>query len=375
MASNPPRRSRPRDSFEEWLAAPMASECADPRFEVRRAELADFERMYDAVDDAFEVKRPREMYDWLYRKCPLGPARCWLLVEKATEVVVNVAGRVSWPLARGDQPLEGAIVADNATIRRYQRQGLGELRRPAREADPWRERSLVIAWPNEKSRARSTKYGRGHLDWGPLPRWVLPLRTSTLLQSRYGLPKPLASAVGAALEVSLGSARSLSSGGRRVRVEEISAFDERFDAITWAGMAAPEYWSPHDADFLNWRYVAHPIREYACLAASEDNDPCGYAVVRFAPSRAVLMELVFPPDTPHVAHALLRRAAKIARAAGCPHLDFEATPSWPHAAVLKRAGFMTARSELYLNVFRHPKRRFVTQLDQWRLVPGDQDAL
>ena len=90
--------------------------------------------------------------------------------------------------------LEGAIVADNATIRRYQRQGLGELRRPAREADPWRERSLVIAWPNEKSRARSAKYGRGHLDWGPLPRWVLPLRTSTLLQSRYGLPKPLASA-------------------------------------------------------------------------------------------------------------------------------------------------------------------------------------
>lgn len=108
----------------------MPSESADPRFEVRRAELADFERIYDAVDDAFEVKRPREMYDWLYRKCPLGPARCWLLVEKATEVVVNVAGRVSWPLARGDQPLEGAIVADNATIPRYQRQGqgLGELR-------------------------------------------------------------------------------------------------------------------------------------------------------------------------------------------------------------------------------------------------------
>jgi hypothetical protein len=112
----------------------VPSESADPRFEVRRAELADFERIYDAVDDAFEVKRPREMYDWLYRKCPLGPARCWLLVEKATEVVVNVAGRVSWPLARGDQPLEGAIVADNATIPRYQRQGLGELRRPAREA-------------------------------------------------------------------------------------------------------------------------------------------------------------------------------------------------------------------------------------------------
>jgi hypothetical protein len=277
-------RSRTQDRFEDWLATPIPSECADPRFEVRRAELADFERMYDAVDDAFAVKRPRKVYDWLYRESPLGPARCWLLVEKATGVVVNVAGRVGWPLARGHEPMEGAILADNATIRRFQRQGIGELRRAAREADPWRQRSLVISWPNEKSRARSAKHGRAHRDWGPLPRWVLPLRTSSYLQSRYGVPKPLAAAVGAAADLSLRLGRAFSGGGRGVHVEQISAFDESFDAITWAAMAAPEYWSPHDADFLNWRYRAHPGQEYVCLAASEGAAPCGYTVVRPRPA-------------------------------------------------------------------------------------------
>lgn len=375
MACNPPTRSRTRDSFEEWLATPVPSACADPRFEVRRAELADFERMYDAVDDAFEVKRPRAMYDWLYRKSPLGAARCWLLVERATGVVVNVAGRVSWPLAHGDQPLEGAILADHATIRRYQRQGVGELRRPAREADPWRMRSLVISWPNEKSRARAIKHERGHQNWGPLPRWVLPIRTSALLQRRYGLPKPVAAVAGAAADLSLGVARAVTGGGRGVHVEAISSFDGSFDAITWTSMAWPKYWSPHGAEFLNWRYGAHPLRQYACLAASEANDPCGYAVIRLAPSRAVLMELVFPPAAPRVAHALIRRAASIAREAGCPQLDFEATPSWPHAAILERAGFMTAPSNVYLNAYRHPKHPEETRLDQWRLVPGDQDAL
>ncbi|MBW2236315.1 MAG: hypothetical protein JRG85_13075, partial [Deltaproteobacteria bacterium] len=146
------------------------------------------------------------------------------------------------------------------------------------------------------------------------------------------------------MDVSLGVTRALTGGGRRVHIEEISTFDESFDAVTWAGMAAPAFWSLHDADFLNWRYPANPAGQYACLAASVGSDPCGYAVVRLAPARAVLMELVFPPDAPHVAHALIRRAAKTAREAGCPQLDFEATPSWPHAAVLRRAGFLTAPS-------------------------------
>jgi hypothetical protein len=87
------------------------------------------------------------------------------------------------------------------------------------------------------------------------------------------------------------------------------------------------------------------------------------------------MELAFPPNAPHVAHALIGRAAKIARESGCPQLEFVATPSWPHAAVLRRAGFLTAPSDVYLNAYRHPKHRFKTELHEWRLVPGDQDAL
>jgi len=368
-------RSRPHDSFQEWLATPVPSESADPRFEVRRAELADCERIYDAVDDAFDVKRPRAVYDWLYRKSPLGPARCWLLVEKATGAIVTVAARLPWPLAKGDAPIEGALLADSITIRRFQRQGLRDLRTPARRVDPWRRRSAVIAWPNAKSRARAAKLDRAHLTFGPLPRWVLPLRASGHLQRRYGLPRPLASAAGAVVDVSLGVTRALAGGGRRVHIEEISTFDESFDAVTWAGMAAPAFWSLHDAEFLNWRYPANPAGQYACLAASVGSDPCGYAVVRLAPARAVLMELVFPPDAPHVAHALIRRAAKTAREAGCPQLDFEATPSWPHAAVLRRAGFLTAPSDVYLNAFGRRTANERPGLEHWQLVPGDQDGL
>jgi hypothetical protein len=279
------------------------------------------------VDDAFEAKRPRAAYDWLYRKNPLGPARSWLLVEKATGAIVSVGARLPWPLARGDEPIEGSLLADSVTIRRFQRQGLRDLRLPARRADPWRNSSALISWPNPKSRARAAKLGRADLNFGPLPRWVLSLRASRHLQRRYGMPKQLAAAAGAALDIALGLVRTAATAGRSGHVEEISRFDESFDEVTWAGMAAPRFWSPHDAEFLNWRYGANPSYEYVCFAASKGNAPCGYAVVRLAPNRAVLMELAFPPNAPHVAHTLIRRAAKIAREAGCPKLDFETTPS------------------------------------------------
>lgn len=368
-------RSRPLDTFEEWLATPMDEPCADPRFVVRRADLSDFERIYDTVDEAFGHKRPRAVYDWLYRQSPLGPARCWILVEKATGDVVNASGRVPWPLARGDAPIEGAMLADDATLRRWQRQGLGDLRRPARRADAWRQRSAAIYWPNENTRARLVKRGRADSILGPLSRWVLPLRTSGHLHSRYGIPKPLAPLAGGALDLALGVARSVRMRGRRVQVEELAAFDDAFDAITWKGMAAPHLWCPHDAEFLNWRYAANPAQEYACYSAVTNDAPCGYAVVRIAPVRAVLMELVFPPGAPDVAHALIRRAAKTARGAGCPQLDFEITPSWPHAPILQRAGFIAAPSNIYVNAYSRRIPRDQARLEFWQLVPGDQDAL
>jgi hypothetical protein len=86
------------------------------------------------------------------------------------------------------------------------------------------------------------------------------------------------------------------------------------------------------------------------------------------------MELV-SSAAPDVSQALIRWAARTARAAGCPQLDFEATCSKPYAAVLKRAGFIAAPSEVYLTAHVPREAPERTRLEDWRLVPGDQDSL
>ena len=54
---------------------PVTEGPADSPFLVRRAAPSEFERVYDTVDAAFGRKRPRALYDWLYKQNSGGTAR------------------------------------------------------------------------------------------------------------------------------------------------------------------------------------------------------------------------------------------------------------------------------------------------------------
>jgi len=79
----------PPDPFEEWMRTPVSDGPEDSPFEVRRAQPEEFEKVYDTVDAAFGRKRPRELYDWLYRGNPTGIARRWIVIERESETRVT----------------------------------------------------------------------------------------------------------------------------------------------------------------------------------------------------------------------------------------------------------------------------------------------
>ncbi|TDJ17415.1 MAG: hypothetical protein E2O69_08725 [Deltaproteobacteria bacterium] len=49
------------DLFEYWHRAPMGDSAGVPGYHVRRATPDDFEAIWDLVDDAFGVRRPRTL--------------------------------------------------------------------------------------------------------------------------------------------------------------------------------------------------------------------------------------------------------------------------------------------------------------------------
>ncbi len=243
----------PRD-FETWHATPIPDEPDHPELCARRAHTSEFERIYDLVDAAFEVRRPRALYDWLYRRSPLGPARCWTIVERKSGRFVNSVARIPWPFQLGDEPIEGSVQVDSATAVDWRGQNISALKK-GRRNDPWQRRSVVVGWPNLKSQRAAQKHGRSHTLLGPLPRCVLPLRAGELLRER-GWPAPLATAAGAAADRALAWRRATASRASDIRLEEIRRFEADFDPVTRRALRHDGFWSPHPADFLNWRVTS-----------------------------------------------------------------------------------------------------------------------
>jgi Acetyltransferase (GNAT) domain len=359
--------------FEEWLNAPLGRTSPDPRFEIRRATQNDFERIFDLVDTVFKTKRARAAYEWLYQANPLGAAHCWLVIERSSGELVASQSRFPWPVAHGDERIQGEFSGDFATLPRLQRQGLYRLCVEVRDSHAWQNQTVVLGAPNVKSRGALAKMGRQHYVLGPLPFGLLPLDFVEILRSR-SWPRSAAKAFGVAANEALGFwQKRVLAFQDDIRIEELKHFDSEIDALTYRCMSTPNYWCPHESDFLNWRYLKHPVNSYVAQAAIVNDEIKGYSVVRIENNRATIMEFAASPAERPVVRALLRATIGIAREAGCHAVEFHATPSWRFWGLFNRVGFLKTRSETYLSALC-PAREDVSNEGNWQLLPGDKDV-
>ncbi len=336
--------------LEEWLETPLREESSDPRFEARRAHPSEFERLYDLVDKAFGVKRPRAVFDWLYRTNPAGVARCWIVEEKTTGRLLCQSALWPWPLAHGPEPCPGYLTGDSVVAPDWQRQGIAELGRRAYDRNPLDAARIKVGWPNEKTQAGYRRHGRAHALVGPLLEGVLRLGGGPRREWR----------------------RLRASGSSRgFCVEEVTRFDSAFDALTQRSMAWGGFWCPHDAEFLNWRYFAHPTRSYRALAAFDGDDPAGYCVLRTQRRTALLMEFA-APGTSVAPRLLLQRALEATGEAGCQRLAFYAPAAWRHWPLFRASGFAERGSGRCLSV-HGTDLPDAYRIEHWQILPGDCD--
>ena len=198
-------------------------------------------------------------------------------------------------------------------------------------------------------------------------------RTSACLDGR-GLPRSVLSVGGPILDKLFAAWSALVLGKPADGVERVRRFDSAFDDVTSRCMPWEGYWSPHDADFLNWRYFSDPVREHIAFALAVGATLTGYAVVRVGSGKASLMELVAPREQPLVARTLLLHAIKAASDAGCSHLAVAAPREWRHCRLLRSAGFLSRPSDLVMYAFSwRDDEAGVQRLENWQFVGGDLD--
>src|SRR5262245_31322841 len=93
------------ERFEDWRCVPITYQARDPRIALRAVDERRFEEAFDIIDAAFGVVRPRQAYDWLYRRNPYGLARCIGAFELGTDRMLAVSIEWPWPAAHHDRAM------------------------------------------------------------------------------------------------------------------------------------------------------------------------------------------------------------------------------------------------------------------------------
>jgi hypothetical protein len=269
--------------------------------------------------------------------------------------------------------LLGALGGDCVVVPDWQGKGLNRLRIEVRDSHPTERATVRFGWANGMTRGAMRK---GVIDGhaaGPVPCRGLPLHVAAPLIQR-GWPPALATATQRVTLPAVGAWASFALRNRfRGTVEPVRHFDARADRVTERCATWDGYWCPHDAPFLNWRYLDHPTRRYVAVAALVDDEVLGYCVVRLDGQSAWLMELVASPASPE-ARALVLHAVQVARDAGGAVLMACAPPRWRHWRLLRSAGFV----KMPVNIFFFTSSTHAPDmqpLDRWQFVPGDMDSL
>jgi GNAT superfamily N-acetyltransferase len=210
----------------------------------------------ESIDD-WDGEWAEAYWEWKFERNPHGPGRIWVGDDGG-----RIAGCYIWNPVRvrlGDTTLLGAQSVDAAVHPDYRGHGLfTELARTAMEDDATGELAIVYAFPVEAA-------FRGQVRVGFKPRLTVS-----------AVHRPLLS----------GLVRRRRFDG--LTLGESTSFDSRFDAFSNSGRNS-ELTVQRDADYLQWRYCAHPAREYETSSASGTESSAATACCSWTPPRGSLV--------------------------------------------------------------------------------------
>jgi GNAT superfamily N-acetyltransferase len=282
----------------------------------------------------YVLSRERPFLEWQFGAAP-NPERMGLDVKLGL-VDGEIAGCVGYipvQLSIGTRMVRGAWAANWMVDDRYRRLGLGPLL--MRELCSQFDVTLALGGNRD---AHALLPRMGWTDFGDLPRFVAVVD---------------ADAASRLTESDMRRWPTVTAGPTAERFEWVDCFTESATAL-WDRLHKGVAGTRRTADYLNWRYAAHPMFEYRLLQAGNGADLDGLAVYRVESVRGVpvkvgrIVELVSEPKD---AGRLLRAIVDDARTQGVAILDFFcSTPRL--APPMVDAGFSTEAAAHFPMLFQ-----------------------
>ena len=311
-------------------------------------------------------------FEWLYLENPHGPARVWVATDQGTGRGLGAAAAFPRRLLVRESVRLGYVLGDFCIDQHHRSLGLAlQLQRACLEQIGSTPLLLAYDFPSERMMAI---YRRMQVPpAGQLVRWAKPLRTNRKIGNLVR-----SQALAGLLAVPFNELlkwmdfASFPNSGWTIVYHEGSCKEE-FTHL--AHSVGSRYGScvERSAEYLNWRYLRHPVVHHEILSARHDRELRGYVVFSHTDEDAKIVDLFGFSDT-RMWTALVAQVVALLRDRGVVTLSIPALASSPWTGLLKGWGFHPR--EVTPIVVYGPGE--MSALDEntssWFLMDGDRES-
>lgn len=312
-------------------------------------------------------------YDWLYTKCPFGPALAWLARDSDSNTIVGAAAAFPRRFHVGASFATGWVLGDFCIRPDYRSLGPAlKLQRACLENGNGEKRRPLYDFPGSSMVPIYKRLGMEPTE--TLVRMAKPLRADRKIRERLKNPV-LARGLSAAANTILAlSDRGMKKTGQWTLSLLQGPCDEAFTALSQSASSSFGVYTDRQADYLNWRYLQHPNTKYEILTAHRDGTLQGYLIFTNEDENASIVDW-FGLDNAEMLQSLVKGAITLLRERRTMTLSASLLQSHPRVALLKKLGFRERESQPV--ILQGPTAGVGsagTAKPHWFLMDGDRES-
>lgn len=313
-------------------------------------------------------------FDWLYRTNPHGQAQAWLARDMSSGEVVGMAAAFPRRVRIGKCDKMAWVLGDFCIAECYRSLGPAlQLQRACLAAFNADSAAFCYDFPSASMMAVYRRLGI--TDIQQLVRFAKPLRVDRKVEAKIKAPFV---------------ARGLAAMGNRL-LDWRDRFHQRDTTLTISmheGLCDEEFSRlaqqvndqlgvcvQRTADYLNWRYLAHPLRRYEVLTARRHGELVAYLVLTHDGEDAIVADL-FGVEASAVIGRLMETAVGLLRERGLMTLSIPLLASHPWSPLLQQWGFRAREaSPVVIYMPPHAAAQHIRLTGRkWYFMHGDRDS-
>jgi len=211
-----------------------------------------------------------------------------------------------------------------------------------------------------------------------LPVLVYPLRFHGILNRYLHFP-PLSLFVGGVAKffylLLYGLKRR--KGIEGIEIEEMDLLDDPFDGFWQKALSLYPIMGIRNRNYLTWRYLQHPTRNYTIYRAKKSGEMKGYIVLRKVEllnfNSAVIVDLLALDEM--ALSALVEKGIRYSRQEGSDLLGFMVPNVHLYYKILRGMGFLPSLKTFLFMIYPHSDREIFLSPENWYVNWGDTDVI